>query len=71
VLKIRNVVVYDKFKYSGKIIKEGDRFVIANTGRVAFLETETRSACFHRVRNLCCDKPRLKVQLRTETNTPE
>jgi hypothetical protein len=33
---IRNLVMYDKFKYFGKIIRNGDKSVITKTGTVAF-----------------------------------
>jgi hypothetical protein len=68
---IRNMVMYNKFKYFGKIIKNGDRSVITNRSTVAFFKNRNNSGCFHRVEHLCCDKLRLKMNLRTGSSTLE
>jgi hypothetical protein len=71
-LKImRNMVMHNKFKYFGKIIKNGAKSVITNSCTVAFLKIGTTAACFHKVGNLCCDKLRLKIDLRTGTDISE
>jgi hypothetical protein len=61
------MVKNNKFKYIGKIIKEGYWSIIANRCSLPFLRTGTIAACFHRVGYYCCDKLKLKICLRIGT----
>jgi len=59
--------MYDNFKYFGKIVQ--NRQVCNYSLRQSSLSVEmgTMAACFQRVGRICCDKLRLKINLRTGT----
>jgi hypothetical protein len=56
--------MYDSFKYFGKIVE--NRQVCNYSLRQSSLSVEmgTMAACFQRVGKICCDKLRLKINLR-------
>jgi hypothetical protein len=55
------MVINDKLKYFGKIIKNGNRSVITNNGTVAFFNTGTTAVCFHNDGKVTLVKLRLKI----------
>jgi hypothetical protein len=62
---VGNMLMYDNFKYFGKIVQ--NRQVCNYSLRQSSLSMEmgTMAACFQRVGKICCDKLRLKINLRT------
>jgi hypothetical protein len=54
------MVMYNKFRNLGKIVKNNCGPVITNRGTSAFFLTGTIAACFHKLRKVFWDKLRLK-----------
>jgi hypothetical protein len=62
---VGNMLMYDNFKHFGKIVQNRQACNYSLWQSSLYMEIGTVADCFQRVGKICCDKLRLKINLRT------
>lgn len=58
--------MYNKFKYCKKLFRMESGLQLLTDAQFPFSKAGIRAVYFHRVGNFCCDKLRLKINIRIE-----